>query len=329
MKKVSALDTINFPNQFSSLRSIGKALLTIIIVATIAITAWKLNEKLDLTGPLMSVSFVVGTALAIAYRVVNPYGWALVIRGMGCPVDALDATRIWLVSESRRWLPGGIWGYASRAVGAQELGLTKTVASASMAVELLVTIAAAVVVSIAGLIIHQQELAATVQKLTEGSGLSVSLISLAVAGTAALAVASWFMRETLNRKLANLTRKITALRGLKIQPSGLCKALSYFVLMAALNGFVNASLLPAISPEYVPLLAMIAATATAWVIGFFAFFSPGGILVREAALAALLLPWLPYETGFALAILSRFAQLIAEVVGMAVAYYFSRKAVAR
>ena len=85
-----------------------------------------------------------------------------------------------------------------------------------------------------------------------------------------------------------------------------------------LNGAVNSVLLNAVSTENVPWVAMIAATATAWIIGFFAVFSPGGILVREAALAALLLPWLPYETGFILAILSRFAQLIAEVVGMAV-----------
>ena len=70
---------------------------------------------------------------------------------------------------------------------------------------------------------------------------------------------------------------------------------------------------------------MIAATALAWLIGFFAFFSPGGILVREAALAMLLLPWMPYEVGFSLAILSRFAQLIAEVVGMVAAVISTRQ----
>jgi len=97
--------------------------------------------------------------------------------------------------------------------------------------------------------------------------------------------------------------------------------------MAALNGAVNSVLLNAVSFENVPVIAMIAATATAWIIGFFAFFSPGGILIREAALAALLLPWLPYETGFALAILSRFAQLIAEVVGMGVAAWKSPRSI--
>ena len=141
---------------------------------------------------------------------------------------------------------------------------------------------------------------------------------VAVIGTAATI---WLMREKLKQKVTRAVQKFESLRGVKIQPRWMMSSIGYLTLMAVLNGAINSVLINAVSTEQVPLVAMIAATATAWIIGFFAFFSPGGILVREAALAALLLPWLPYEVGFALAILSRFAQLIAEVVGMGAAVW--------
>jgi len=96
--------------------------------------------------------------------------------------------------------------------------------------------------------------------------------------------------------------------------------------MAILNGCVNLMLLPLVDDaSTVPALVMVAATASAWIVGLLAFFSPGGLLVREAALAALLLPWISYEAGITLAVLSRIAQLLAEVVCMAPVFWFDQR----
>ena len=155
-------------------------------------------------------------------------------------------------------------------------------------------------------------------ELFQELGLDSNFVLASVfAGVVAL-TGVWILRNQLKQKITVASQKFDSLRSVNIKTNWLVGAVGYFVLMAVLNGAVNSVLLNAVSTENVPWVAMIAATATAWIIGFFAVFSPGGILVREAALAALLLPWLPYETGFMLAILSRFAQLIAEVVGMAV-----------
>ncbi|QEG23024.1 lysylphosphatidylglycerol synthase domain-containing protein [Mariniblastus fucicola] len=319
MNSPIVIESAETPKRRSRLVSVAKSAVTAAVIVTIAVAAWKLNQQLDIATSFLSVGFALGTVLAIAYRAANPYGWALVLQGMGYNVNATNATRIWLVAESRRWLPGGIWGYASRAVASKELGLTKTVASASMAVELLVTIAAAVVVSLAGLLIHQQQLMATASELFAKTGMDLNLVWLTVVAITTASVATYLLRHKLTKKLAGLTEKFSAVRGLDLNFAIFAKALGYFVVMAAMNGLVNSALLQAIDAPSVPLVALIAATATAWIIGFFAFFSPGGILVREAALAALLLPWLPYEAGFSLAILSRFAQMIAEVVCMLLA----------
>ena len=301
---------------FTTIKKYATAILTATVVAMIALTAWKLNEQYQLTAPLTTISFGFGTAMAVIYRIVNPLGWAWVLRGMGQSVDCLAATRIWLLAESRRWLPGGIWGYASRAVAAKEIGVSRTAASASMAIELLVTILAAVVVSAIGVAMHYSELSSSAGELIANSGMSQQWGMWIALSAATFCVVAFAMRKTLKRKLTKASAKFASLGGVKVKPKWLASSLGYLILMAALNGSVNSVLLPAIDSASVPLVAMIAATAAAWIIGFFAIFSPGGILVREAALATLLLPWLSWETGFALAILSRFAQLIAEVIGM-------------
>lgn len=311
--------TINTPAKSITAKSVATTLLTLTVVVTIAATAWKMQQQHDLTAPLKSFPFVAGTLLAILYRITNPFAWNLVIRGLGHKVSVENSTRIWLLAESRRWLPGGIWGYTSRAIAAKEIGLNKTTASTSMAIELLVTIVAAACVSMIGVTIHYKELQSTVSELTKTSSLNSGLLPGILIVSIAGAVVVLLLRNTLQQKIQNVIQKFKSLRGVNLQTNWLVASVAYLILMAALNGTINSVLLNAVSSQNVPMIAMIAATATAWIIGFFAFFSPGGILVREAALAALLLPWLPYETGFALAILSRFAQLFAEVIGMGLA----------
>lgn len=313
----------------SKLKKLATATLTFIVFTTIAVTAWKLNEQYQLTAPLTTVAFLVGTLLAVVYRVINPFGWAFVLRGMNQKVDSYAATRIWLLGESRRWLPGGVWGYASRAVAAKEIGVSKTVASASMAVELLLTIAAAGIISVLGVALYFSKLSTSVHELMESSGIGQNAIVYGAVALVVLAAVAFMMRKGIGKKFTKATQKFEALRGVKVEPKWLIGSLSYLVVMAGLNGLVNTVLLQAIDSTSVPIVAMIASTATAWIIGFFAIFSPGGIIVREAALATLLLPWLPWEVGFSLAILSRFAQLIAEVVGMGLTLWKPSKSVAR
>ena len=326
----SIKSNVNLPafqtQNFQLAKKILTQLLSVIVLATIAATAWKLNQKLDLTGSMLSVAFVTSTVLAIGYRLANPTGWALVLRGLGYPVNCVAATRIWLHAESRRWLPGGVWGYASRAVASKELCVPASAASASMLVELLLTILAAGIVSVIGLACCWQSHSVVAEEILSNSATTIQYLVIGIISMIVLVAIVFCSRSLISRKIHSLAKKASALRGLKIQPRLLLAALGYFTAMSCLNGLVNQSLLVCVDQTAsVPIVAMIAATALAWLIGFFAFFSPGGILVREAALAMLLLPWMPYEVGFSLAILSRFAQLIAEVVGMVAAVISTRQ----
>jgi hypothetical protein len=181
-----------------------------------------------------------------------------------------------------------------------------------MVVELLITMLAAALVAVAGSVTYRDQLVATLHTWLGGNESSAILIAIAIP-----LVAIVLLRDRCSAKLASLTDKLSELCGTAWKPSLLVAAIGYMVAMALLNGAIHATLLQSFpNAPNVPFLVMAAATSAAWITGLLAFFSPGGILVREAALAALLAPWLPYPTALALAVLSRLAQLLAELVGL-------------
>jgi hypothetical protein len=305
------------------LKTIGKWFVAIAIGSSIALAAYKLPTAYSIVGSLCTLSFAIAAVVAIVYRLVNPFGWTLVLAALGYPTSTVGSVRIWLLSESNRWLPGGVWGYATRAVQAKRLGVPINVASGSMLVELLVTLFAAIVVSLLGLLFHYERFASTfyelISKRIDGT-VSWVVATCILAVCSGLAFVTW---GKFSRKLDGLVARFQLLNSVHFRWRMLVSAVGYMVLMAGLNGCVNLSLLPVVgSADSVPVLVMTAATATAWIVGFLAFFSPGGILVREATLAALLIPWLPYEAGITLAVLSRVAQLMAEVVCIALVFLF-------
>jgi hypothetical protein len=305
------------------LKSIGRWFVAIAVGSSIALAAYKLTTAYNVAGSLCTMSFAIAVVVAIVYRFVNPYGWTLVLAGLGYPTSTVGSVRIWLLSESNRWLPGGIWGYATRAVQAKRLGVPINVASGSMLVELLVTLSAAVVVSLLGLLFHFERFSSTFHELLSKRIDGVAFWVVAIFVLALCFGLGFVTRRKFSKKLDGLVKRFQLLNSVHFRWRPLVFAMGYMLLMAGLNGCVNLSLLPAVGVEdSVPVLVMIAATATAWIVGFLAFFSPGGILVREATLAALLLPWLPYEAGITLAVLSRVAQLLAEIVCVAIVFLF-------
>lgn len=291
--------------------------MTVAVIGLIVAAGWKLNREFGFIDHLCTTTFILATFLAVVYRLINPVGWAIVLNGIGGRVKTLMAVRVWLYAESRRWLPGGVWGYTSRAMACKELGVTTKTASASMVVELFLTLVAAACVSAVGVFSCSEVFATTVRGVQTKLGANYLQIAGVAFGLVLLTVVVFSFRDKLVRKFKAELAKFKVLLHVKFDKRALVKATLFLIGMACLNGLVNQVLVPVVDAAgQVPLVAMIGATSAAWIVGFFAFFSPGGILVREAALATLLLPWLSYDAGLMLAVLSRVAQLIAEIVGM-------------
>jgi len=184
--------------------------MTVVAVAMMIATAVKLTNSTRISGVIFSSTFLFATLLAIFYRAVNPIGWTLVLAGMGYRTPTMGSIRVWLLAESRRWLPGGIWGYASRATQAGQLGVPVSVASASMLIELLITMAAAVLISGVGLLFHHGELTESILKPVVEM-LNGRLTGVAVGAFFVCGVIGFAMRRTLHRKLAILLERFKLL----------------------------------------------------------------------------------------------------------------------
>ena len=286
--------------------------LTLVVIVMICHAGQKLLSDCELLPAFDSPWFAAAIVLACAYRVINAYGWALVLRAMKQPVDGTHAVKIWLRAESRRWLPGGVWGYASRAVQAQELKVSTSAASASMLIELFLTMVAALIVAVPAALIYREEFLASMNQYLPSATNVWPVVAVAVT-CVSLAVA---FRRTIGRKIRSLCDRFQTLRGMSISATGVATALLFFVLMGILNGGVTVLLLWSLPVDSVPATVLIAATSGAWVVGFLAIFSPGGLFVREGVFALCLVAWLPYGTGITLAILARLLQMLAELVGV-------------
>ena len=139
-------------------RLIKQAVLIPLIVVSMASAGYKLWSSSNMQAEFVVWPLAIAIGIATVHRLVNAYGWALVLRAMRLKVSGGEATKLWLVAESRRWLPGGVWGYASRATLASKIGVNPVAAAASMFIELMMVCGAAAMVVVPGVIIYHAEL---------------------------------------------------------------------------------------------------------------------------------------------------------------------------
>jgi hypothetical protein len=262
-------------------------------------------------GPLF-----LALGLCLVYRVVNAHGWSLVLRALGHPLRGITGARIWLTSESFRWLPGSVWNFGSRAVLATREGVPAPAAAASVVLELLLTIAAWTALAATGCGSFRDPLRHLTARAPAPAWLAV-----AAAGAVLGPLVLWALARRSPRlaaRLDGLAGQLRALRQMRPDRTRLVAAWLYFVLMGLFNGLTLAVVLQAApAGPSCPIIAVVAANALAWLVGFFAIVAPGGLVVREGCLAALLVAWMPMEQAVVVALAWRSVQVVAEIVCVA------------
>lgn len=298
---------------------IAKVVFVLVLVASITAALTSCLSNLvhfpNMNWNLLTIGFLG----CLVYRVSNAHGWSFVLQAIGQQLPPLLALRVWLTSEACRWIPGSVWSYGSRAYQARRYGLQPLPAGASLFLELILTIAAWFFTAIVGLVAYRSAFATLfVTPLVSTTAIALAVLLLVIV----LLMLAWkSLSHLLAAKFKKLHKQISSLGHLKLDSRRVSKALVYYVAMCFLNGIVLYCVLIGIAPEAnVPVLAVIGGNALAWLIGFFAFVAPGGLVVREGALAALLTVWLPAEKAFGVAIIWRIVQIVVEVVCMFGAY---------
>ncbi|MCA9199590.1 MAG: flippase-like domain-containing protein [Planctomycetales bacterium] len=253
---------------------------------------------------------LTAVGLCLVYRIANALGWNLVLRSLGRPVAPLSTLRIWLTSEACRWLPGSLWSYGSRAVQAKRLGLENQVIGASLITELLITIAAWTATAAVGLMPYQH---CWSQAWNFASLSHWRYIAMAIVAVAALLVTKP-IRSRIVAQWQGLQSRLRQVAEVSLNRREIMRTGMFFFVLCTFNGVAFYVTILAVSTAPAPpLLAVIGANAFAWLVGFFAIFAPGGLVVREGTLAAILLPWLPMPTAIAASILWRVIQIVVEL----------------
>lgn len=271
--------------------------------------AWRAFQEIP-KPDLLQARWGLLAALLIAcvYRVANSFGWGMVIRSLGYPISACQSARIWIMSESMRWLPGSIWNLASRASQARKLGVSIEVAALSLPLEYGLTILAW-----GGIAILSGVFTGTLGVAFE----AVPVWALWMIGMVPLIVAGVLAR-TRRYRLSAIIRRICSnsaadeSRGRRVQ--GLLLVFGLYSALCVLHGAGLAVILGSFLDEPPSLWVIVAANAVSWLVGFMIPLAPSGIGVREGALCLALGHAVPIEITALAAILWRLAQIVSELM---------------
>jgi len=262
---------------------------------------------------LLALAFLGFMLQELSYGLI----WRAVLARLGSHLGLRTCLRIYLASEFVRYIPGNVWHVLTRILWAGKYGVSRPVAFASMAIELITKLAAGILVFSISLLFWQD--IGKVGSLLRGSLLDILGIASIIALFIGLhprilnGVLNWALRR-MKREPIQLTLRYSDILFITLAwcASWIVAGTAFYILLLALW--------PA--APFVAWPICIGIYAIAWDIGFVSFITPSGLGIREAAIVALFALALPLPTGLAsiMALLSRLVSTIAEVVCVSIAY---------
>jgi uncharacterized membrane protein YbhN (UPF0104 family) len=260
-------------------------------------------------------------ALAFFGFMLQELSYGLIWRGVLARLDAhlglRTCLRIYLASEFVRYIPGNVWHVLTRILWVSRYGVSRPVAFASMAIELITKLAAGVLVFSVSLLFWQDF--GKIGSVLRGSLLDILGIASIIALFIGLhprilnGVLNWALRR-MKREPIQLTLQYSDILFITLAwcVSWIVAGTAFYVLLLALW-------------PVAPLVAWpicIGIYAIAWDIGFVSFITPSGLGIREAAIVALFALAFPLPTGLAsiMALISRLVSTLAEAVCVSIAY---------
>jgi hypothetical protein len=229
--------------------------------------------------PLLGSAVLVLITLAVFVG-----AWTASLRWCAARVHGIEAAKIWFTANLARFLPGGVWQFASLAVMATRYRVSATAATATVLLEQIVLL-------LTGLAVVG---ALTPVVLRSGWWLAALLAALAL-GTGLL------LLPRLTRRIPSLGLVWSQLRAGQLAIFALVLTVPWFLYGTAFR-LLAVGLLGDVAGSWG---FYVAAFTGSYLAGVIAVFAPAGLLVREAALIGVLTPVIGGGDAAILAIASR------------------------
>lgn len=282
-----------------------KGIQLVLLVATLVFCAWAVRTEWSKAGPLLENASVSYLALSFgivgAYYLVFILGWIRILEGWGIKIPYRVALQAEMVSMLAKYLPGGVWTPAARALALRRYGgVTETpTVLASILVE-------AGLSAISGVIVFVVSLA----WVRDVNAPLLPLIAFALLLTALL-------HPRIFRPLSNRLLKPFGAHGIEPLPFPLTVGLLLFYCGTWLiGGFAVYFMLRALGSEVglatIPFLGGVSAVGA--IVAVLAIFVPSGLGAREASMYGLLLAVTEAGPALGVTIVNRLAITLVEVL---------------
>ncbi len=289
-----------------------KRLALAVVLITMVLAIYQMRHELVRLLAEADWRYVVAAGVvAFLYLPFNASVWGLVLRSLGADgaLSRSQSAAIWIRCEAMRYLPGGIWGYASRVVEARRLGVGKSLAALSLTVELAITALAWGTVALTGLVI---------------SGVGLDLVEKWLPGTQVFWIVGGVLLGLLGIAVMwwRFGDKVRALFQGQLRPAIAARALFEYTALNFFFGLGFYLTFRGLAGEAAPgFFAATGVNAVAWFAGMLAIGVPAGLGVREGACYVMFQPFGLGETAAAAALLFRAVQMMVEclVLGATVA----------
>lgn len=274
---------------------IGAAAVVTFFVARALARHWDEFRAPELRLDLHAGSLALSGLAVLATYALQVASWRRILAGWAQPLRFGTAARIWCLANVGRYVPGKVWSVAGLIVLAQRAGVAPWAAAASTVAVQAIGVGTAVALVAAAAPTHG------------------SPVRLALAALAATATLVMLTSPAVLGRIGRLLRMeapwtplppASALQGAALTLGSWVTYGIAFWLLARGLGVAGT----------ITLRAAAGVFALGYILGLAALFAPGGVLVREAALVALLTPLIGPGGAVALSLASRVQLTLAEAV---------------
>lgn len=266
-------------------------------------------EPWRLDAAWLALSF----AFAAAWYLLRPMGWTLLIRGFGHDVPYWGIYRVYRKAELSRYVPGGVWQFASRIYLTRSYGVGAPACLAATVLDLVLAALAAPVPAawLAG------SASTSLDGWQRAALLAFPLLTCAIVYPRVLNV--W--AEPLARLLRQPYRRLET-GALQIFGIWAMYVATWILLAFAMACFARA-LLPDLTGSQLTYIA--GCYALAWLAALLTMVAPAGVGIREGILGLLLAQTVAAGTGMTLAVAMRLWIVCMEIIWFAAGTRMPRK----